>query len=88
MRNSKQIWPARGISIKDFSPSLPSDDKLLNTGDDNSLPEKHWCRGCVWGINMLDRFVCPFVEGSCARIPETMTNPNPELFRQKICATK
>ena len=48
------------------------------------LPEKHWCRGCFWAKIEPPVFVCPFIEGSCAKLPETINRPDPELLRQKM----
>ena len=40
---------------------------------------KHWCSGCEWGYWLPDRCICPFVVGSCARLPDTLLAPIPHL---------
>lgn len=52
------------------------------------LPEKHFCRGCCWAKVEPPVFMCPFVEGSCARIPETMENPDPEELHKRMRAVR
>lgn len=48
------------------------------------MSKNHWCWGCYWAKILQDRFVCPFVNGSCAKIPRTITNPDPALVSSKI----
>lgn len=45
----------------------------------NGALSDHYCMGCMWGRYEGDRFFCLFVEGSCARLPETILEPVPEL---------
>ena len=40
----------------------------------------HWCMNCPYSTFLGDRFSCPFVQGSCIRLPDTMTKPNPKLI--------
>ena len=63
---------------------MPPDSELIVSDAASSIPEDHWCRGCPWAVNMIDRFVCPFVEGSCARVPETIIEPDMEKLRTKL----
>ena len=39
----------------------------------------HYCMGCPWGRYEGDRFFCPFVTGSCARLRGTVEEPIAEL---------
>ena len=39
--------------------------------------DEHFCMNCSYGKFLGDRFYCPFVEGSCARMPWTITKPAP-----------
>lgn len=49
-----------------------------------SMDKNHLCWGCPWAKVLQDRFVCPFVSGSCVKIPKTIANPDPELVSRKI----
>ena len=39
----------------------------------------HFCLYCPYAKFIGDRFFCPFVEGTCYKIPSTLVNPNPEI---------
>ena len=52
------------------------------------LPEKHWCRRCPWARAETTVFICPFIEGSCAKLPETINQSNPKLLREKMRAVR
>lgn len=41
---------------------------------------EHWCMGCPYATFLGDRFSCPFVVGSCIRLPHTMERPDPTLI--------
>lgn len=46
--------------------------------DDRPLSE-HWCFGCKWAKWQGDWCSCPFIEGSCMKLKDTMAKPNPRL---------
>ena len=48
------------------------------------IPEDHYCWGCPYGKAMQDRFICPFVEGSCARYPQTLMEPDVKLVSTAV----
>ena len=73
---------AQYIQLQRIS-SIP-DSELIVSGKAQSLPDYHWCKGCQWGTNLGDRYMCPFVMGSCARIPWSMETPNPEMLIKRI----
>lgn len=52
----------------------------VDNAKDRLVGEDHYCWGCVWGTPLQDRVVCPFVEGSCARYPQTIDEPDPDNF--------
>lgn len=64
--------------------TMPPDDKLLVNGAIKPLPPDHWCDGCGFDTRLPDRMVCPFVEGSCVRIPGSLENPSPEILHSRI----
>lgn len=41
----------------------------------------HWCFGCEWAKWLGDRCSCPFVIGSCVKLPRTMANPDINLVK-------
>jgi hypothetical protein len=45
--------------------------------------DERFCLNCAYGKFLGDRIYCPFVEGSCARFPETITKPAPK-FLEKV----
>ena len=57
------------------SDDIPDSD-LIISGAHKELPEYHWCKKCVWATNLGDRYMCPFVEGSCVRFPDTIDAPD------------
>lgn len=40
--------------------------------------EEHFCMNCSYGKFLGDRFYCPFVEGSCVRLPGSILKPAPK----------
>lgn len=62
----------------------PRDNELIRNGQRLELPQNHWCRGCEWATCLMNRFLCPFVEGSCARIPETILNPSVHRMTEEM----
>lgn len=46
-----------------------------------------WCEGCIWGNDTGAGIYCPFVVGSCARVPGTISKPDPELVRKSMIKT-
>ena len=42
--------------------------------------EERFCLNCPYGKFLNNRFYCPFVEGSCVRLPETILKPAPSYF--------
>lgn len=60
------------------------DEKLIIKGGTKPLPPDHWCDGCGFATRLPDRFMCPFVEGSCARLPGTLDAPNPDVLHARI----
>ena len=60
------------------------DSELIIGGNTKPLPIDHWCEGCPWGSRMHDRYMCPFVEGSCVRLPGSMEHPAPEILHSRI----
>lgn len=73
---------AKYIHLKRIS-SIP-DSELIISGKMQGLPDKHWCKGCQWATNLDDRYMCPFVEGSCARIPWSIFEPAPDVLHKRI----
>lgn len=73
---------AEYVQLKRIS-SIP-DSELIVSGQVKPLPEYHWCKGCQWGTNLGDRYMCPFVHGSCARIPWSIEAPNHEMLHNRI----
>lgn len=69
--------------VADVNP-LPPDDQLLVGGTIKPLPPDHWCDGCGFATRLTDRIMCPFVEGSCVRLPGTVEEPNRELLGRRI----
>lgn len=47
-----------------------------------------WCRGCIWGIDTGTGTYCPFVVGSCVRVPGTISKPDPERVRKAMIKSK
>ena len=41
---------------------------------------KRFCLNCPYGKFIVDRFFCPFVEGSCIKIPRTIEHPDKDLI--------
>lgn len=64
-------------------PEVP-DSELICKNKRRDLPKGHWRMGCEYTTNLIDRFMCPFVEGSCIKIPRTMENPDPEYLEKRI----
>lgn len=62
----------------------PRDSELIQNGRQKELPGDHWCRGCDWATCLMDRFLCPFIEGSCARFPETILEPHPDMLAAEM----
>ena len=60
------------------------DDQLITGGKIKPLPPDHWCDGCGFATRLPDRMMCPFVEGSCVRIPGSIENPNPDILHSRI----
>lgn len=60
------------------------DSELIISNRQSELPDYHWCLGCQWGTVMADRVMCPLAIGSCARMPETMDNLDPEAVHNRI----
>ena len=60
------------------------DSELIISGKQKDVPEYHWCKGCQWGTFLGDRYMCPFVEGSCVRIPWSIENPKPDMLHKRI----
>ena len=73
---------ARYVALHRIS-SIP-DSELIVSRKQKDIPDYHWCKGCQWATNLGDRYMCPFVEGSCVRIPWSIDNPNPELLHKRI----
>lgn len=63
---------------------IPADKDLIIKGAIKDLPADHWCEGCAWATRLSDRYMCPFVYGSCVRLPKTIDNPDPELLHARI----
>lgn len=49
-----------------------------------ALPYYHWCDGCAYGTRLYDRYMCPFVEGSCVRIAGSLDMPDAEKLHNRI----
>lgn len=47
------------------------------------VPADHFCRGCGWARFEDGAVFCPFIEGSCARFPETLVEPDLERVRTR-----
>lgn len=60
------------------------DDKLIISGKQFDLPPDHFYRGCCWATELPDRIVCPFVYGSCVRVPGSMEKPNIERLHRRV----
>lgn len=60
------------------------DDKLIIKGGVKPLPPDHWCEGCGYATRMTDRYMCPFTEGACVRIPGSLEKPSPEILHARI----
>lgn len=75
------------MSSYKYAPRDPEADnrRQMNARE---LPKKHFCRGCVWATVNPPVFICPFVEGSCAKIPETLENPDPERLHKWVRAVR
>lgn len=73
---------AHYVQLKRIS-SIP-DSELIVFRKQKDIPDYHWCKGCQWGTNLGDRYMCPFVEGSCVRIPWSIEQPNPEMLHKRI----
>lgn len=61
---------------------------LIRELNARELPEEHWCRGCCWATVQPPVFICPFIEGSCARLPDTLEHPDKEKLRGRIRAVR
>lgn len=72
-----------GKAIRIAEKVIP-DAELLKGGTFKPLPPDHWCEGCGWAKRMEDRFVCPFVQGSCVRVPGTLEKPDIDLLHKRV----
>lgn len=62
--------------------TIPDSELIVN--GHKEIPADHWCRGCEWATNLMDRFMCPFIDGSCAKIPMSIKHPDPQFFREEL----
>ena len=69
------------ISIK---VSVIPDEQLITNGKIKPLPPDHWCDGCGFATRLADRIMCPFIEGSCVRLPGSIENPNADILHSRI----
>lgn len=60
------------------------DSKLIVKSKAEELPIDHWCEGCGFATRLHDRYMCPFIAGSCVRLPGSLEKPSPELLRSRI----
>ncbi|MBQ8507203.1 MAG: hypothetical protein IJ466_07240 [Clostridia bacterium] len=67
-----------------YTTDPPPDSELIRGGRMQEIPADHWCRECAWATNLMDRFLCPFIEGSCVRIAGTMEKPEPMRLEMEI----
>lgn len=80
----------KGIPQFDRRPTItikhpaPTDKELIVKGAIKELPQDHWCEGCGFATRLSDRFMCPFVAGSCVRVPGSLENPSPEILHSRI----
>ena len=52
-----------------------------------ATPNKdRFCLNCPYGKFIGDRFFCPFVEGSCIKIPKTIEHPDKDLIEALMSA--
>lgn len=80
----------KGVPIFDRKPvvsikhEIPADKDLIVKGAVEELPADHWCEGCAWATRLTDRYMCPFVYGSCVRLPHSIENPNQDILHSRI----
>ena len=82
MGNKKGNCWHKGVQLMEKLSAVP-DDQLL-TCNIKPLPMDHWCDGCGFATRMPDRIMCPFIEGSCIRIPGSIEKPCPEILHSRI----
>ena len=82
IRTLRDMAKANGSTLQDvidgmYDEKVKRDKARMKSGkNDEPLPViARWCYGCEWAKWVGDVCTCPFVEGSCARIPETMKSP-------------
>lgn len=83
MAISSQKRPYLDAHLNSIFPTKEPEEPLLRNGY-KEIPKDHWCRGCEWAKNLLDRFMCPFIEGSCVKIPMSIQHPDPQFFQEEL----